>query len=929
MNDLIKLLEDPLVFGINKLPARAFSWPSNRTELQPDEFLYDVADWRISLDGEWKFHWSPAPDGRVEGFETPGFDDSAWNAVELPCNLECNGYGTPIYSNITYPFHCDPPHVMGEPPADWTTYQERNPTGQFRRKVALPADWSGRRTVIHFGGAQTAFRLWVNGEFAGYSEDSMGVAEFEITPFLRAGENLIAAELYKYSSASYLEDQDFWRLSGFFRSIFLYSTGNNYIADAVIRADSASRNIIAVTRIEGEGEVELLVRNPGGEAVDLPLDEVEFWSPEQPALYLVTLVLKNNGKIEDIRHYRTGFRTIEIRDRQVFFNGKAIHFHGVNRHEFDPERGRALTREGMMKDVAMIKAANLDSVRCSHYMNHPLWYELCDRNGIWLVDEANVESHGLSYHACVLPGDEGAWMPATVDRAERMVKTNRNHVSVTVWSLGNEAGYGTGFEAAAARIRELDPRPIQYADMNIVADFDSQTYPTPRWLYEYSQDNAERIGEHGEIPHPRQHGPMPTGKPFIMNEYAHAMGNSTGNFFEYWEMIERFPCLAGGFIWEWCEHGFRSAKGYLYGGDFGDKPNDGTFCCDGLVRPNRIPNPGLAEVKFVHQPLAGAIDRAAKTVTLRNKRYFLPLKNINWKLLRNGVELSSGVIEKVIPAGGSVTIPYPAAIPESGEVFFRFAFEESAELELCATWEPTFSVLPDANPFWTGKAESYRCLFEAEIVLDRAITDNDHGCKFDDRTALRKPEDFKTSLEWSGYLLKAGFEPGENCPEIARFGVRIILPEEAIANVAWYGRGPHEAYCDRKRSALVGRYESAPGELATPYTRPQENGQRIDVRELILTSASGDALCIASDRLFGFTLRNYRAESLEKARHSFELEDEGIWELTLDVMHRGAGGDNSWGLDVHDEYKIPREKIEALFLFSGNIEWSRLQKSRF
>ncbi|MBS1370296.1 MAG: hypothetical protein HPZ91_10115 [Lentisphaeria bacterium] len=939
MNHLIELLEDPAIFGINKLPPRAASWPSKRSALEPGEFLYDVDDWRITLDGSWKLHWSPAPEGRIDGFEAPEFDDSGWSGIELPANFECAGFGTPIYSNITYPFHCDPPHVMGEPPRDWTTYAERNPTGQLRRTFELPAEWCSRRTVIHFAGVQTAFRLWVNGAFIGYSEDSMGPAEFDITAHLRAGSNCVAAEVYKYSSASYLEDQDFWRLSGIFRSVFVYSTAPVHIADAVISADPVSRTVRAAAEIAGWDDalmLELAVRDgsgavaahaEGGRELAARLDRIALWSAETPVLYTATLTLRRGGEILDIRHFRTGFRTVEVRDRQLFFNGKPIKLHGVNRHELDPERGRAVTREGMLRDIEMIKAANLDAVRCSHYMNHPLWYELCDRYGLYMIDEANVESHQLSYHACVLPGDDPAWAPASLDRVDRLVRTDRNSVSVTIWSLGNEAGYGTAFDGMAAHIRGLDPRPIQYADMNIVADFDSQTYPTPRWLTDYSKDNAVRIGEHGEIPHPRQHGPNPGTKPFIMNEYAHAMGNSTGNFYEYWEVIDRNRCLAGGFIWEWCEHALATPEGYAYGGDFGDKPNDGNFCCDGLVHSNRTPNPGLAEVKWVHRPLTASLDRSARTITLTLRRYFRSSAGepLSWKLLRNGDAVAAGKWDFTLAPGESKSVPYPAELPEGGELFWRISLGDSSELELPLGEEPTFTVFPDPNPMWSepesaAAGEPALPLAEAPaVVLDRAETDNDRGCRFDIRTRERKPGDCRTSLEWKvtedGALAAIAFDPEPACPEVARVGLRLVLPKEAVGLVRWYGRGPHEAYCDRKRSALVGAYEAAPESLATPYTRPQENGQRIDVRRLTLVSASGEQLEITSDRLFGFTLRPYRAASLGQARHAEELHDEGIWELTLDHVQRGVGGDNSWSLDVHDQYRVPNRKIEARFRF--------------
>lgn len=945
---LLRLLEDPRQFAICKLPPRAAGWPARRDSLSGEELLYDIDDWRISLGGTWKFHWSPTLEGRPHGFYRTGFDDSGWGEIELPANFECAGYGTPIYSNITYPFPADPPRISKEPPTDWTTFLERNPTGSCRRRFTLPEEWAGRETILWFGGVQSAFRLWVNGMFAGYSEDSFGCAEFDVTPLLHPGENLLAVQVYKYAAGSYLEDQDCWRLSGIFRDIFAYSRHRNHLEDAVITADPATGIIRAA--VESTAPLAKLEIEAAGEKAAVPLDregrgtaEVKLlnfrlWSPEHPNLLTVRLRLcGRDDEVYDIRFFRTGFRSIAIRDRVFLFNGRPSKFHGVNRHEFDPDRGRAVTRAGMEEDIRLIKAAHFDAVRSSHYPNDPRWYELCDRAGLRVLDEANIESHGLSYHRCVLPGDDPEWEPAVLDRIERLVRTNRNHVSITLWSLGNEAGYGNAFTDAAARIRELDPRPIQYADMNAPADFDSQTYPSPAWLEEYAAGTARRKGEHGEHPHPRQHGTGPSHKPFLMNEYAHAMGNSTGNFREYWQTIERHPCLAGGFLWEWCEHGLRKSgpRGsyFAYGGDFGDRPNDRNFCCDGLVRADRALNPGWYEVRFVQQPLA--VERTADgKLRIHNKFEDVGFDSfrLEWKLLCDGFETDAGLLDAVPGAGETVELPPPRPVPAGRECFWRLRLVKgeriAAEAELPCGEPVRCHVLPAANPLWTPSPVPLRpaepdlpaLAAPPEITLERVPTDNDNGCRFPERCGKTGDDRLRTTLVWlkSGPVQEARMilDAASDAPEIARFGLRLRLRPDAARRVLWFGRGPHESYCDRKWSALVGRYEAAGDALCVPYTRPQENGQRTDTRILELEAADGARLRITSPFLFGFTLRPYSSKTLAAAAHACDLAPEPVWELTLDYAQRGVGGDDSWGSDVHDEYRLlPGGRLETRFRF--------------
>ena len=432
-----------------------------------------------------------------------------------------------------------------------------------------------------------------------------------------------------------------------------------------------------------------------------------------------------------------------------------------------------------------------------------------------------------------------------------------------------------------------------------------------------------------------------------MNEYAHAMGNSTGNFPEYWETIEKHPCLAGGFLWEWCEHGLVPAGAepgfFAYGGDFGDVPNNGNFCCDGLVRADRIPNPGLAEVRQVQQPVRGTFDRAANRLSLTSRFLFRSIRGAEllWVLLRNGEAAASGSLRVSLAPGESCSFDAPAPIPADGECFWRLTLLDSgaphwrtpglplAELELPVGEPEKRGVLPGANPFYHAPSGALHAASAPElpglleppaIVLDRAVTDNDRGCGFDRRTVGRRPEDCAVRLDWEAgaagaFRARLSFLAQPDCPEIARFGLRFRFGPGSLAEVEYYGRGPGENYCDRRSAAFVGRYAAAPESLATAYTRPQENGRRGDVRELAIRFADGRRLTVVSPELFGFTLRPYSSAALETAAHAAELLPDGTFELILDYAQRGVGGDDSWGCDVHAEYRLLCSELSAVFDF--------------
>ncbi len=690
--------ENPAMFGRNKEPDHCtlMPYPDRASAL---EGTRDASPFHLSLNGTWKFHWVGKPADRPIDFFRPDYGVSQWDDLPVPSNWQMHGYGIPIYTNVRYPFPADPPHIP----------HEYNPVGSYRREFEAPTEWAGRQVFIHFDGVKSAFYLWVNGQMVGYSQGSMTPAEFNLTAYLKDGANTLAVEVYRWSDGSYLEDQDMWRMSGIFRDVYLFSTPTVHLRDFFVRCDldqdyrDATLHVDASVRNYGDEPtgactVELALLDADDKAVgpeplasEAPTDLAarvdtvasltanvaapQKWSCETPYLYTVVLTLKNAaGEIIEVERCRFGFRKVEIRDAQLFVNGVPIYIKGVNRHEHDPLRGRAVTRERMIQDIEIMKRFNINTVRTSHYPDDPKWYDLCDEYGIFLIDEGNVESHGMGYDLEKTLGNRPEWEAAHVDREISMVHRDKNHPSVIIWSLGNEAGSGCNFVAAAQAIRELDTtRPIHYERMNEVADMDSVMYPALDVLIERGREASD--------------------KPFIMCEYAHAMGNAVGNLQEYWDAVETHTRLIGGCVWEWADHGlFRYADDepneqgerpwyWAYGGDFFDEPNDGNFCMDGLVFPDRAIPPKMYELKKVYQYVGiKAKDALSGVVAIHNKHFFTNLSvfDVQWTLSEDGKVLQTGTLPPLdVPPGEvrDVTIPLKSLTPAPGaEYWLRVSF---------------------------------------------------------------------------------------------------------------------------------------------------------------------------------------------------------------------------------------------------------------
>ena len=991
--------ENPQVIGSNKEAAHAtmMGYPDKASAIEGKR---KSSPFYRSLNGRWRFNWVEKPVQRPEDFYKTDFDDSQWDQIEVPANWQLQGYGIPIYLNHPYPFEKNPPFIQ----------HNYNPVGSYRTTFLIPAKWKGREVFLHFAGVESAFYVWVNGAKVGYSQGSRLPAEFDITHHLKPGEaNLLAVEVYRWSDGSYLECQDFWRLSGIFRDVFLYSTPKVHIRDFEVKTD------LDENYLDADLDVEVKLVNFGSEMEqDLSLEAIlvdpfenrEYviaesstfsidtersqsfltrvrqprkWTAETPDLYTLVLILKD-GQGNALEHTgcRVGFREVEMRGGQVMVNGRPVLFKGVNRHEHDPITGHYVSRDSMVRDVELMKRFNINAVRTCHYPDDPEWYDLCDEYGIYLIDEANIESHGMGYRPDVTLGNNPEWRKAHLDRIERMVERDKNHPSVVIWSMGNEAGDGVNFVAGSDWIHQRDPsRPVHYerALLREHVDIYSPMYMRIEGLKRYAS--------------------RPQKRPLILCEYAHAMGNSVGNLQDYWDVIEAEPQLQGGFIWDWVDQALfaKTSDGrpfFGYGGDFGDVFNDGNFLCNGLIQPDRNLNPHLWEVKKVYQNVkVTSMDAAAGQFQIENKHFFANLFNINvlWELTEDGESIQSGALESLdLPPGQNADIVIPFELPESKmsseyHLTVKFVLSEDelwAEKGHILAWDQ-FALqagtkaamevdpesLPDLALFDTekqfvikgdgfearigkesGALEDYTKgdmkLVTSPLVPNfwRAPTDNDNGNRMPWRQAVwrmagpqRLVEEVKAqkrgdsvAVVTASYVLPAGmsrqtityavygngdvvvtneFEVGmQGLPNLPRFGMQMTIPGE-YEKIAWYGRGPQESYWDRKTGAAVGQYGGTVAELIHPYIRPQECGNRTDVRWLTLTDENGAGWLAVGDPVLSVSAWPFGQDAIERAEHTFELSSGRGITVNLDLKQMGVGGDNSWGARPHEPYTLP------------------------
>ncbi|MBN1117193.1 MAG: DUF4981 domain-containing protein [Bacteroidales bacterium] len=694
--------ENEQVIGINKEPAHSDYIPYATIEQAMADYANESPYYQC-LNGTWKFNWVKSPDLRPVDFYKTDFNVSYWDDIEVPSNWQMKGYGKPIYTNITYPFVKNQPYVMTKAYEGWTNSEMPNPVGSYRREFVVPDNWNNHEVVLHFAGVQSAMYVWVNGKKVGYSQGSMTPAEFNITSYLQKGINTLAVEVYQWSDGSYLEDQDFWRLSGIFRDVYIYALPKfnirNFFIQSELSADFLSANLKAklsvvnkgykgAATIEGyllkngksyKGEKPVFVKqltssDAGKKASELlietKVEKPDLWSAEIPNLYKVVFVVKNaSGETLEVVATPFGFRKIEIKDRQLWVNGKSVLLKGVNRHDLDPVNGRYITYESMLQDIKLFKQFNINTVRTSHYPNHPDFYKLCNQYGIYVVSEANLETHGYGYDEESL-GHIPNWEKAHVDRVVSMLEALKNHPSIIFWSMGNEAGKGANFEACRKAMLEIDAnRPLHYQGYNEVADIESMMYP-----------GVEHLDAIGQSDDP---------KPFFVCEYAHAMGNAVGNLKEYWDVIESHKRLIGGCIWDWVDQGLqKEVPGkpgeyfFAYGGDYGDRPTDWNFCANGLTTPDRSITPKMEEVKKVYQYIGISPQEIINgKVIIKNKYQFINLNrfDINWELSCDGRVIEAGIIPDLdLDPGKSAEVLVPFSKPElkaGAEYFLKVIFK--------------------------------------------------------------------------------------------------------------------------------------------------------------------------------------------------------------------------------------------------------------
>ncbi len=648
--------EDEKVVDINKLPAHA-SFMSYANQQMALENEYEKSSWFKSLNGMWKFNFTETPENRPMAFYKPDLNDDAWKTIPVPGNWELNGFGIPIYTNIIYPFPKNPPFID----------HSFAPVGTYRKDFDINEKWEGKDVILHFGSVTGAMYLYINGEEVGFTKASKLPAEFDITKYLRKGKNVLAAQVFRWHDGSYLEDQDFWRITGIERDVYLLAKNKTRLQDFFTKADlddSYQKGLLSTTvQLHNPDKKKLFITfslfdNTGKRIAEetrsndkdvqqisyaSTFNNVKTWSGEMPNLYSFLITLKDeNGVLLETTSHKVGFRKVEIKNAQLLVNGKKIMVHGVNRHEHDELLGHVPTRALMIKDIELMKLHNINAVRSAHYPNDPLWLQLCDEYGMYVVDEANIEVHGMgaslqgNFDKSVHPAYLKSWAPAFMDRIQRMLERDKNHPSIILWSLGNECGNGDVFHDAYKWLKERDnTRPVQFeqAGEDWNTDVVCPMYPRIENMRSYAADLSKT-------------------RPYIMCEYSHAMGNSSGNFQEYFDIIKSSPHMQGGFIWDWVDQGFKSTNAngktfWAYGGDLGSGhlQNDENFCANGLVAADRTVHPGIYEVKKVYQDIIFKdLDWKNGKLLVENNFCFTSLSayQFKWVLNKNGVEFRSG-----------------------------------------------------------------------------------------------------------------------------------------------------------------------------------------------------------------------------------------------------------------------------------------------
>lgn len=1008
---------DPEVNEVNTMAPRA-AFFAYETENLAKADQKARSERYLSLEGKWKFNFSKDHDKAPRDFYSLKYDDSQWTDFPVPGILELNGYGDAIYSNNGYPwrtqFRPEPPFVE----------ERNNYTGSYRKMVTVPADWKGERIYLHVGSATSNLMVWVNGKFVGYSEDSKVSAEFDLTKYLTPGkENLIAMQVMRWCDGSYLEDQDFWRFTGIAREVYLYARPQAHIADLFITPDlvnnyqdgtlevklnavGAKGETVMFSLKDKEGkEVAAQTAKVGGNGevkVNFDIKNPLKWTAETPNLYTLYTTLIDGKQVAEVVPQRVGFRKVEIKNAQVLVNGQPVLFKGANRHELDPVTGYVVSMDRMLEDIRVMKELNINAVRTCHYPNDPRWYELCDIYGIYMVAEANIESHGMGYGDKTL-AKEPTYEKAHLERNESNIKIYKNHPSIIFWSVGNEAGYGPNFEKAYDLVKAYDPsRPCQYeqAGQNGKTDIFCPMYYDYGGCDKYSQGDNPR--------------------PLIQCEYAHAMGNSMGGFKEYWDMVRKYPKYQGGFIWDFVDQGLRvkNKQGktiYAYGGDFGRYPtSDHNFNCNGIINPDRKPNPHANEVRYYYQNIwATAKDLKAGEVEVYNENFFKSLDDVElqWTLESEGKVLANGRNALDIPAQQKRVVKldgYSLPADVKGEVVLNLDFVlKKAEPMLDAGYAVareqfvvnpyTFPTMESVLAVTSGKYDTRKVEKEEKVAwvtlsagntsvtfnhwngwidyLDvdgkpmleegyaitpdfwRAPTDNDYGAGTQRKLhAWKNPEmkmkSFKVvenegkaekgvevvydmpsveaTLTMTYTLTPAGElvvneamtvnKDAKHKPELMRYGMQLVMPK-AYNMLTYYGKGPGENYIDRNNGDRLRVYDAKVADQYWGYVRPQESGNKTEVRYWQVKDENGKGLEFYSFAPMECSTLNYLASDLDDGwdknahqSHSGDLTPRDFSVVKLAARQRGLACVNSWGAIPLEQYRMPYQDYSFTYV---------------
>lgn len=1028
--------QKPEIIGFGKLPPHADFYPypdgqglSNAAK-KPSERVHN-------LNGQWQFLYKDNPMDPPADFFKSGFDAGSWDKIPVPSNWQVEGYGRPIYTNINMPFE---PKV-----GEWTVPTDFNETGYYRKTFELKSNWNTKEEVIilRFEGVQSAMTLWVNGQEVGYSEGSMTPAEFRVDKYLKNGTNTIAVEVIRWSTASYLEDQDFWRLSGIYRDLMLIKRPKTFIYDFHAKTtwdkeeNRAKLNLKVLIKNAGKKELkkgklkvvlkeyqsdkvieEDVVKLPksieGGNEVEYEYFndflDLEPWTAESPQLYDLHLILMDRKEqpLEALSH-PIGFRTIEIKKGQLLVNGKPVMVKGVNRHDIHPKTGRVMNEKLLRKEVQLMKQHNINTVRTSHYPQHKALYQIADELGLYIVDEANIESHDLWTNEQKSPCKYPEFKEAFLDRGRSVVHRDKNHASVLYWSMGNETGDGPNFQAMYEAMKPIDDRPIHYESMPKFAG-DGSTR-----IYSKQPNNYDIISTmYPEIPDLKSKwATFDETRPVIICEYAHSMGNSTGNLQQYWDVFEdeKYPRLQGALLWDWVDQALMKETEdgepyYAYGGDFGDTINDGNFCMNGIFFPERQSQPALSEVKKVYQWVDFEWQRSGHLL-IRNKYNWTHLKDFELytEVIENGQVIDTNVYQNIMAAPGEeakLSIELPGGkMDRGGEYYLNVALRTTINQY---DWAPTGYVLAreqmrvgygvpleKAEAFMPQESEIYSGIetTEGEIYLNagelkatfdrssgnlkklakgsvvlcqglqainlfRAPTDNDLGggetsfaaewrtygldnlqvskkgaieaSETEGRPALKirytvkgkNGFDGELSIKWSvlkNKWLQVDWSFSHNMAEeiesFPRLGMVFEVPK-AMEQVDYYGRGPMENYIDRNTAAFLGAYSTTAEEMYVPYPRPQEYGNRSEVRWMSVASETTALQWVAES--MDFAVHPFDQAILTKAEHTVDLDRDALVNYVyIDAFKMGVGGDDSWSRSVHQEFWYGKEKLDFQF----------------